>query len=299
MRISPLTTPAPTAPAPTPPAERWPIDAAWQTVGRLEDARLNEVSGVAVSQARAGVLWVHNDSGDGPRVFAIDAAGKLLQEVRVDGAFAYDWEDISMGPGRGGMGSALYIADTGDNFLIRPKSTIYRVAEPAPGATNARAERIEFTFPDGHSRDVEAVTVDPRTGDVFVISKQRRDGEAEVFRLARTQVDAGGGTLELTGRLPQVGKLVTGADVSGDGSKIAITTYQHTYEWLRGPGESVADALRRAPQRAMGGADAETIAYDRDGRTLVAIPEGVNAPIYRRDALEQRSIPARATTMQV
>ena len=46
-------------------------------VGRLGDARLIEVSGIAASRRVAGRWWVHNDSGDGPYLYAIDASGAL------------------------------------------------------------------------------------------------------------------------------------------------------------------------------------------------------------------------------
>jgi hypothetical protein len=248
----------------------------------LADTKLNEVSGVVVSRTRPGVMWVHNDSGDSARVFAIDASGALLQEVHLAGATAIDWEDISLGPGRGGVGSSLYVADTGDNWMIRPRSTVYRIAEPVAGATSARAERIQISYADGAPRNVEAMTVDPVTGDMYLISKQAQAGAAEVFRLERSFVDAGGGTAQRTGVLPDVGQLVTGADVSADGSKIAVTTYDDVYEWRRAPGESVADALRRAPVRHNVGTESESIAYTPDGSSLISIPEGEHAPIFQR-----------------
>ncbi len=39
---------------------------------------LNEISGIARSRAYPGIWWVHNDSGDEPRLFAIDAGGGLV-----------------------------------------------------------------------------------------------------------------------------------------------------------------------------------------------------------------------------
>src|SRR5882757_7259053 len=43
----------------------------------LEDNRLNETSGIAASVANAGLYYVHNDSGDTSRFFAIDTNGKM------------------------------------------------------------------------------------------------------------------------------------------------------------------------------------------------------------------------------
>ena len=63
----------------------------------LPDA-LRESSGLAVSRRQPGVLWSHNDSGDGPNLYAIDLSGRLLATIPVANAAARDWEDIASGP---------------------------------------------------------------------------------------------------------------------------------------------------------------------------------------------------------
>ena len=50
-------------------------------------------SGLAASHRHPGVLYTHNDSGDTPRFFAIDANANVLAEVRLDGANALDREE--------------------------------------------------------------------------------------------------------------------------------------------------------------------------------------------------------------
>ena len=67
-----------------------------EEVGVLPD-ELRESSGLAISRTQPGVLWSHNDSGDGPNLYAVDISGKLLAQYRVDNALARDWEDISTG----------------------------------------------------------------------------------------------------------------------------------------------------------------------------------------------------------
>src|SRR5205085_11138386 len=51
-----------------------------QQIGTLADPALVEASGVVESRARSGVLWVHNDSGDTARVFAITKAGATVRQ---------------------------------------------------------------------------------------------------------------------------------------------------------------------------------------------------------------------------
>jgi len=59
---------------------------------------LRESSGLAASRAHPGLFWSHNDSGDGPMLYAIDTTAALLGVVEVEGARAVDWEALGMGP---------------------------------------------------------------------------------------------------------------------------------------------------------------------------------------------------------
>ncbi|NLT76895.1 MAG: hypothetical protein GXX98_10255, partial [Planctomycetes bacterium] len=67
--------------------------------GIVRTPLIQEASGLVASRKNPGVLWVHNDSGDTARVFAIDTRGNLLGVCSVTGAKARDWEDIAIGPG--------------------------------------------------------------------------------------------------------------------------------------------------------------------------------------------------------
>src|SRR6185295_8023048 len=89
-----------------------------QTV--IHDARLNELSGIAASMLHPSVLYVHNDSGDSSRFFAIDTGGRVLSTCYFEGdpklkpLGVRDCEDmcLSTGPGAGGY---IYMGDIGDN----------------------------------------------------------------------------------------------------------------------------------------------------------------------------------------
>src|SRR6185503_17529847 len=98
-------------------------------IGMITAKNLAEVSGITPSRSAPGGWWVHNDSGDQARLYALDASGKLLGTFNVTGAKNRDWEDIASGPGLDGA-PALYIADIGDNESKRDDLVIYRVKEP-------------------------------------------------------------------------------------------------------------------------------------------------------------------------
>ena len=68
-------------------------------IATLEDRSIRESSGVVASRKNPGLFWTHNDSGDGPFVYAFDRAGRGRGTFRVEGAKALDWEDIAAGAG--------------------------------------------------------------------------------------------------------------------------------------------------------------------------------------------------------
>ena len=92
-----------------------------KTIGQLGDTRLHEISGIAASHRHPGRYWLHNDSGDGAFLYAIDAQGALQGVVQIDGVIAVDWEDVASFERNGK--AYLMVADCGDNLgLYRPSS---------------------------------------------------------------------------------------------------------------------------------------------------------------------------------
>jgi hypothetical protein len=241
-------------------------------VGTVDTPAATELSGLALSNS--GVLWTLNDSGDAPRVFALDRKGHLLREVAVTGAEAVDWEDIAV------RGRTLYVGDIGDNLAQRPEIVVYRFGEPGPGIASAAAERIALRYPDG-AHDAEALLVDPRTGTIVIVTKDV-GGESGVYTATRGGELSKRGTLKLG-----LGQLVTAGDVSGDGRTIVLRTYDRAFVWTRDRGESVARALIRAPCVAdaalLDEGQGESLALTRDGRAFYTVPEG-SRPLLRRYA---------------
>jgi hypothetical protein len=269
-----------------------------RAVGRVEDAQLNEISGVVQSSTARDVFFVHNDSGDSPRFFAIDRAGRLLAELILETVpTLIDAEDIALGPAPDGH--YLYLGDTGNNFasmgqgIPRRKAVVYRMPEPVVAATSRGAkltvsdvQPIVFTFPDG-ARDVEAFFIDPRNGELFLLGKQA-DGHSQILTADAEMIAAGGGELRLSGEMllgqgAALGaKMPTAASIARDGSAILIRTYSTVLLFPRGPSESVVSALGRAPRqlRAPAESQGEAIALTEGDTAFVTISEGVRPAIY-------------------
>jgi hypothetical protein len=237
--------------------------------GTVTAPAATELSGLALS--RSGTLWTHNDSGDSPRVFALDRRGRFQREVTVAGAEAIDWEDIAA------RGRTLYVGDIGDNLAARPNVTVYRFAEPPPGTTSVTAQRIDLRYADG-AHDAETVLVDPRSGAIVIVTKDI-GGQAGVYVASKGRLRKRA-TLELG-----VGQPLTAGDVSGDGRTIVLRSYDRAFVFARRAGESIMSALKRRPCTA--GADlldegqGESLALARDGRAFYTLPEGPR-PVLRR-----------------
>ncbi len=226
--------------------------------GSLAFGQINEASGIVASREQARVLWVHNDSGDGPRVFAVRDDGAHLGVFTLTGAQASDWEDIAIGPGPDAGKSYLYLGDVGDNPATRPNIFVHRVAEPAvdPDAapvseTLTSFETFTLDYPNGESHNCETLLVDPVSGDLCVVTKVG-SGVSQVFCASAPLTP---GTVPLTagpvltfGTAPlQGGKTTTGGDVSPSGDQIAIRTYNSAFIWRRPSGAGLLEAFDTDP----------------------------------------------------
>ncbi|MGK5548227.1 WD40 repeat domain-containing protein, partial [Streptomyces sp. URMC 127] len=136
----------------------------------IEDDRIKESSGLAASRTHPGVYWTHNDSGDGPYVYAVDGrTGRTVATVTLAGMKPRDVEAVSIGPD-----GSIYLGDIGDNFGGSwPEVWIYRFPEPKTlRDTTVTPTRYTVRYDDG-PRDAESLMVHPKTGRVYVVSKKR------------------------------------------------------------------------------------------------------------------------------
>jgi hypothetical protein len=251
----------------------------------LQDARINESSGLAASRryAAQSLLWTHNDSGGEPALYTINPQGETVAEVLLQGATNVDWEDIAV------AGDWIYVADTGDNLRRREDVTIYRVREPQLDAnkTNQKLEvepeAMTLKYPEG-ARDCETILVTAK-GEVLVVSKN--GGPSLIFKTPQPFQNGITQTLEQVGEYSFTGKtaysyLTTGGSVSPDGKKLVIRTYTHAYEWQI-PAKNNWRALWKTAPRKIElppTKQGESIAYSADGSRFFLTSEGVPAPLF-------------------
>jgi hypothetical protein len=230
-----------------------------ERTGVFQSPRVMESSGVAASRTHPGVLWTHNDSGDGPYLYATDLRGRDRGALRVRGADAHDWEEIALGPcpRAVGTGDCLFIGDTGDNSEDRYGVTVYAVREPEPPTSPADTQRVtdapavlRLRYPDG-PHDVEAAYVSPQDSALYLVSK----GRSGPIRLYRVALEGWGADSVITATLVQVlpiepdpsaGRWITDAAIRGDGGLVTLRTKSDIYFFTPGAGGQLHPAGRPA-----------------------------------------------------
>ena len=249
----------------------------------LAAPRLVESSGVVASELVPGVYWSHNDSGDGPFLYATDSTGRDLGAVRVALAGAVDWEELAAGPCFVAPGRCLYAADIGDNRRRRARVVLYRLREPAPPNGPADTLRtvplldsLVLVYPD-RLHDAEALVVTPG-GAVLLVTKDLF-GPAVLYR---TTAAAGATPRTLTEVGPlamatgiATGRLATGAALSPDGALLVVRTYVSLH-FFRLNGDSLPVPLnpRRGITIPVVEPQGEGVAFDGPDRLVLTSERG-------------------------
>lgn len=250
-----------------------------EVVGRIETETITELSGLAASRTRDGVLYTHNDSGDGARFFAIDRTGALLATYTLEGVVANDIEDVGVGPCP--EGSCVYLADIGDNNKKRTNISIYRTPEPTIPGGAVRAVRLTLTYPDG-PHNAEALLVSPEgdlvvveksstgTGGVYLLDKDRARGatEATLTRIATLTLPA------------EAGGLVTGGAFHPCEKRVTLRTYTAMFEYRFTGG--LETMFASAPTLIPAGREpqGEAVTYTANGRELLTASEGKRPSVH-------------------
>jgi hypothetical protein len=265
---------------------------------RLASDAIVEASGLVASRRREGLFWVTNDSGDRPRLFAVDTKGQLVATLEVRGAVAKDWEDLAIVSGRVGAkdsGSTsasekigdpwIYIADTGNNSRDREELTIYRIREPIISSRqlgqtlrSEPAELFRFRYADGKF-DCEGMIVHPRKMEVYLFTKEAIG--VGVYRLDVTKPSTRPIALPRIAKL-SVGSLATSADLSSDGSRFVLRFYFGLCEWHVAPGSDVLERLSDKPTWIGSPVEpqSESVCYSAAGDALFTVSEGRHPTIY-------------------
>jgi hypothetical protein len=185
------------------------------------------------------VYWIHNDSGDRARFFAVSGDGKAVmpagmraedyQGIAVANAKNSDWEDIARDR------DTLYLSDMGNNGNARRDLGVYVVKEPDPRrTTEVRGTFLPIAYPDQKEfppsglRAFDCEAIFALRGKLYFVTKHRLNAlipgsSAGLYRLDTRHTDKVNVLTKLDTHT-NLGGWVTGADVSPDGKTVAVLT---------------------------------------------------------------------------
>jgi hypothetical protein len=261
-----------------------------EEVGPLP-AELAEASGIVRDPRRADLFWLHNDSGNDPALFAVDADGRLVGSVPIANITNVDPEDLALAAC--GEEWCLFLADIGDNFAARQDLFVHRLPlPPIPAGAGATEQSVSplatywIRYPTG-PRDAETLIVDSERGELVVVTKGR-EGLVEMYAgdLETLETADGPVSLDRVGRLDvptsehgeNTALFVTGGDLSPDGSRLAIRSYAtlHMFDWA---GTAAFDTLTASRSYSLLPAEepqGEGLAFASDGETVFLASETRN-----------------------
>ncbi len=239
----------------------------------IEDPRITESSGLAASRLHPGVYWTHNDSDDGPYLYAVDGAtGETVARLTLTGVGTpRDVEAISIGPG-----NKIYVGDIGDNLGgTWPHVWIYELPEPERLAdATVRATQYVVKYADG-ARDAESMVVHPKTGRVYLIDKNEEGGH---LYEGPEQLSAQGDNVFRP--VAPVELWATDAALSPDGRDLAVRGYFGGIHYAWNGGKLQRKGRLSVPLQGQG----ESVTYSADGSRLLFGSEGAGSPVESREA---------------
>ncbi|MEV5148994.1 WD40 repeat domain-containing protein [Streptomyces sp. NPDC052727] len=239
----------------------------------LKDPRITESSGLAASRLHPGVYWTHNDSDDGPYLYAVDSAtGKTVARITLRGIGSpRDVEAVSIGPH-----NEIYVGDIGDNFGGRwPYVWIYRLPEPK-NLTDQTVTATQYVvkYSDG-PRDAESLLVHPKTGRVYIIDKKEDGGH--LYEGPATLSTSGANVFK---PLAAVDLWATDAAFSPDGRDLAVRGYFGGIHYRWNGGRIEREGRLDVPLQGQG----ESVSYSADGTKLMYGSEGADSAVQAVDA---------------
>ena len=256
-----------------------PDSAALARAGYVAHPPVDEISGIVRSRWQDNVWWVHNDSGDRPRIFAIDSTGSVhvapwhagdyaagaeadssdkptWPGVQLGAAAHIDYEDIAV------EDSTLYLGDIGNNGNARRDLGIYVIREPFRYDRRTRpVKHLPIRYPDQEAFpaqewhfDAEALFVDD--GTLYVLTKHREGQQinspergTKLYRLD-TEHTHRVNTLTLVGRHDTIPP-PTAAALSPSGDRLAVLGYASVWLFPR-PERKRGSSLGLRPERKRG-----------------------------------------------
>ncbi len=242
------------------------------TLCLLKNQKIDESSGVAISYRKQGLYWTHNDSGDGPNLYAFDSNGNDFGTYTLKNTDVVDCED--MGSRLINGKPFLFLADVGDNVKARKSVFVYKIPEPNVRQKDeviSKFETMELIYPDG-AHNCETLLVNSN-GDIQLVTKDETGmsgvyfGEAGKSKQTLVKI----GEIKLENSISGM-RLATGGCSDPESKRTLIRTYGTAFmysggfeDWFKSPPKQFAIPLE---------AQGESICFDFLGKRAITTSEG-------------------------
>ena len=267
--------------------------------GKVKYDAINETSGLIATE---NWIWIHNDSGDSPTLYAIDRNGIRRATSRIEGAFARDWEDMTDFSENGK--EYFLIGDIGDNKERSPEVTFYVIDRPSSDTPSPLLYTFTATYEKIGAKDAEAMIVDPNTKELLLITKGRDgvfhflkgkfplpseysasqvidDPKFNSRKIVLSEIHQ-----ETFGTPPlnrqEQSRFITSATLHPNGNQLIIRNYLTAKIYRKDEDETWAEALQKTPCKLPLPLQqqGETLDFSPDGNSLWTLSEGTNQTLY-------------------
>ena len=191
---------------------------------------MKEVSGTEFVTSTAHV-WMLNDSGNQPKLYAFSKEGEMLKEVYIK-AKNNDWEDLTSD-----KNGNLYIGDFGNNDNDREYLVILKVEKHFLTQTNAEVAKIEFEYedqkkypPKKKERFFDAEAFFFYQDNFYIFTKSRVKKEYGKTTLYKVPAKPGKHIAKRIGEFDNGKKnnaWITAADISDDGKSVVLLSQKN------------------------------------------------------------------------
>jgi len=259
-----------------------------EVICEFADPRLAEISGMAPSTLHPGVMWVHNDSGDAAKLYALRLSDcAVVGELTLSGVSARDFEGLAMGRDARGR-PVLWVGDIGDNRDSWSDVSIYQIREPKKLRNrNAEVTRYRFTYED-RPHNAETILADPVSQQLWIVTKQLAGGS--IYALPKKLKKSG---INIARKISPATGLITDGAMKPDGTGFVLRDYFDA-QFLNGLPEGELMEEIQLPAQPQG----EAIAWLPGENAVVIASEGDNRllRVQAPSLLETGSTPAPVQT---
>lgn len=245
-----------------------------ESLGKVP-SKLVEASGLVSSIVNPGYLWTLNDGGNSNEIFLIDDSGDIKLACKLKKIDNRDWEDIAIWQDPADSIIYLYVGEIGDNDARYDFKYIYRFIEPVLHKDDKISiEEIDtwtIKLPDG-KRDMEAMTIDQASGDLYLVSKREKNVNVYLSEYASTFKSD---TLvpNIVASIPYFNTVAI--DISFDSKQVLLKTYDEIFYWSKVDTLSIAQTLLLTPIKLdyKKEPQGEAIAWNLDGSGFYTLSE--------------------------